>query len=48
MRELVYDFRDGGEADGWMHALVRYEDRAVRPRRRDELRRAHLQHGDDL
>ena len=23
--ELVYDFRDGGEADGWMHALVRYE-----------------------
>ncbi len=24
--ELVYDFRDGGEADGWMHALVRYED----------------------
>jgi hypothetical protein len=25
--ELVYDFRDGGAADGWMHALVRYEDR---------------------
>lgn len=25
--ELVYDFRDGGEADGWMHALIRYEDR---------------------
>ena len=25
--ELVYDFRDGGEADGWMHALMRYEDR---------------------
>ncbi len=25
--ELVYDFSDGGEADGWMHALVRYEDR---------------------
>ena len=25
--ELVYDFRDGGSADGWMHALVRYEDR---------------------
>ena len=23
--ELVYDFREGGEADGWMHALVRYE-----------------------
>lgn len=26
--ELVYDFRDGGEADGWPHALFRYEDRA--------------------
>jgi hypothetical protein len=26
--ELVYDFRDGGQADGWMHALFRYEDRA--------------------
>jgi hypothetical protein len=25
--ELVYDFRDGGEADGWLHALVRAEDR---------------------
>jgi hypothetical protein len=25
--ELVYDFRDGGEADGWLHALVRYERR---------------------
>src|SRR5581483_8742873 len=25
--ELAYDFRDGGEADGWMHALMRYEDR---------------------
>ena len=25
--ELVYDFRDGGEADGWLHALMRYEDR---------------------
>jgi len=25
--ELVYDFRDGGEADGWLHALIRYEDR---------------------
>ena len=24
--ELVYDFRDGGEADGWLHALFRYED----------------------
>jgi len=26
--ELVYDFRDGGGADGWMHALIRYQDRA--------------------
>ena len=26
--ELVYDFRDGGEADGWMHALFRYEDKS--------------------
>lgn len=25
--DLAYDFRDGGEADGWMHALVRYEGR---------------------
>jgi hypothetical protein len=25
--ELVYDFRDGGEANGWLHALMRYEMR---------------------
>jgi hypothetical protein len=25
--DLVYDFRDGGEADGWLHTLVRAEDR---------------------
>jgi hypothetical protein len=25
--ELVYDFRDGGEGDGWLHALFRYEHR---------------------
>ncbi len=25
--ELVYDFTAGGEADGWLHALFRYEDR---------------------
>ncbi len=25
--ELVYDFREGGEADGWMHGLFRYEHR---------------------
>ncbi|MGG5819782.1 hypothetical protein [Falsiroseomonas sp. HW251] len=24
--ELVYDFRDGGGADGWLHGLFRYED----------------------
>lgn len=24
--EMVYDFRDGGDADGWLHALFRYED----------------------
>jgi hypothetical protein len=26
--ELVYDFAAGGEADGWLHGLFRYEDRA--------------------
>lgn len=26
--ELVYDFAEGGEADGWLHALFRYEDTA--------------------
>jgi hypothetical protein len=25
--ELVYDFRGGGDANGWMHALFRYEHR---------------------
>jgi hypothetical protein len=25
--ELVYDFRDGGEANGWLHALFRFEDK---------------------
>ncbi len=25
--ELVYDFRAGGAADGWLHALFRYADR---------------------
>jgi hypothetical protein len=25
--ELVYDFSEGGEADGWLHGLFRYEDR---------------------
>jgi hypothetical protein len=26
--ELVYDFREGGGANGWLHALFRFEDRA--------------------
>ena len=26
--ELAYDFASGGEADGWLHGLFRYEDRA--------------------
>jgi hypothetical protein len=26
--ELAYDFRDGGEANGWLHALFRFESRA--------------------
>jgi hypothetical protein len=26
--ELVYDFAQGATADGWLHALFRYEDRA--------------------
>ena len=25
--ELVYDFAEGGGADGWLHGLFRYEDR---------------------
>ncbi|MDJ0685173.1 MAG: hypothetical protein QNJ84_10760 [Alphaproteobacteria bacterium] len=24
--EIVYDFREGGEADGWLHGLFRYTD----------------------
>jgi hypothetical protein len=28
--DLLYDFRDGGEADGWLHAIVRAEHRASR------------------
>ena len=27
--ELLYDFADGGEADGWLHGLFRYEHRAT-------------------
>lgn len=25
--ELLYDFADGGEADGWLHGLFRFEDK---------------------
>ena len=25
--ELVYDFAEGGEADGWLHGIFRYRDR---------------------
>ena len=46
--ELVYDFRDGGEADGWLHALFRYEDRTSGHAAEIEFRRAYLQHRDDL
>ncbi len=46
--ELVYDFRDGGEADGWLHALFRYEDRQSGHAAEFELWRPHLQYGDDL
>jgi hypothetical protein len=27
--ELIYDFADGGDADGWLHALFRYENHAT-------------------
>lgn len=27
--ELLYDFRAGGDADGWLHALFRYEHRGT-------------------
>src|SRR5260370_42252785 len=27
--ELIYDFTAGGEADGWLHGLFRYEDRTT-------------------
>ncbi|MEE2689092.1 MAG: hypothetical protein VX430_06670 [Pseudomonadota bacterium] len=26
--EMIYDFADGGEADGWLHGLFRYRDRS--------------------
>src|SRR3546814_11303557 len=32
--ELVYDFAAGGEADGWLHGLFRYEDKARLEERR--------------
>lgn len=36
--ELVYDFRAGGEGDGWLHAIFRY-------RRRDSLHEAETSFG---
>jgi hypothetical protein len=27
--ELAYDFREGGDADGWLHALFRFESRVT-------------------
>lgn len=27
--ELLYDFSDGGEADGWLHGLFRFEDKTT-------------------
>ena len=27
--EFLYDFRDGGEADGWLHVLARIEQRST-------------------
>jgi hypothetical protein len=36
--DLVYDFRDGGDANGWLHALMRYE-------RRDETHAAESSFG---
>ncbi len=26
--ELIYDFAEGGEADGWLHAVFRYQERS--------------------
>jgi hypothetical protein len=41
--ELVYDFRDGGEADGWMHVLARYERRdALAPHAAETSFGAHI------
>ena len=25
--ELIYDFSNGGHADGWLHSVFRYENR---------------------
>ena len=46
--ELVYDFRDGGEADGWLHGLFRYEDRTSGHAAEIQLRRAHIQYDHDV
>ena len=46
--ELVYDFRDGGDADGLAALPGPLRAPAERTCRRDKLRRAHLQHAHDL
>ena len=40
--ELVYDFRDGGEADGWLHVLARYERREGPPHAAETSFGAHI------
>ena len=40
--------RTAARRDGWLHALFRYRHRARRPCRRDQFRRACLQHDADL
>ena len=40
--ELVYDFREGGEADGWLHVLARYERREGPPHAAETSFGAHI------
>ena len=40
--ELVYDFRDGGDADGWLHVLARYERRKGPPHAAETSFGAHI------
>ena len=39
--EFVYDFRNGGDGDGWLHALARYEQR-VSGHRAETIFGAHI------